>query len=221
MANFLFLLLLTAGSGLTACNSSDFAGGSSKGSNKRPDNGGTDQTSAGDADSDADGDSDGNDGNGGKDSGDADSGDDDAADNSDGDIQTEEGEKVDCDNNAEKIAAGNETFAFNTEAEVRTFVNERCKTGISAKFDGAGAVGTDADTAETVCNLKGYKTATVQETGKYSSPHNNFIAYWDKGQTKFILAGASGRNSKIKRLLCAEKFKKQCHDESKKVDCQF
>lgn len=223
MGKLLFILIWAYLVTLTACNSSDFAGGSSKGSaNKRPDKQGTDQNTG-----DSDADSDGNDG----DDGDADSkdggdnaesdGDDSGSDNTDADIQIEEGEKVNCDNDAEKIAPGNENFSFNTEAEVRTFVNERCKTGISAKFDGAGAVGTDADTAEAVCNLKGFKTGTVQESGSYSSPHDNFIAFWDKTQTKFMLAGASGRNSKIKRLLCAGKFKTQCHDEKKKIDCVF
>lgn len=226
MEKLLFILIWAYLATLTACNSSNFAGGSNKGSsNKRPDKLGTDQ-GTGDSDADADG----NDGDGGdtdsKDDGDiansdGDGGDDSASDNSDADIQIDEGEKVNCEKDEEKIAPGNENFTFNTGAEVRTFVNERCKTGISAKFAGAGSVGSDADTAEAVCNLKGFKTGTVQESGKYSSPNDNFIAYWDKAQTKFILAGASGRNSNIRRLLCDGKFKKECIDEKKKIDCVF
>ena len=216
------IILIWAYASLVACNSSDFAGGASKGAdNKRPDKGATDQSNDGDSESDTtdDANDDGSEGKGEGGSAEADG--DDSSSNNDGDIQIDEGEKVNCDNEDEKIEPGNETFSFNTEGEVRTFVNERCKTGISAKFDGAGAVGTDADTAEAVCNLKGFKTGSVQESGAYSSPHDNFIAFWDKTQTKFILAGASGRNSKIKRLLCAGKFKAQCHDENKKIDCLF
>jgi hypothetical protein len=201
---------------LAACNSSDFSGNASsqKKKNTRPESTGAsvdgddnnddgyDKTESGDPDDELEGG-----GSGG---------------NPKDDIEIDDEEKkVNCEDENEAVDPAGESFTFNTEAEARTFVNERCKTGISAKFDGAGAVGTDPETIKAVCNLKGYRTANLQEAGKYSSPHDNFIAYWDPAGTKFLLAGASGRNSKIKRLLCTEKFKKQCHDPGKKIDCVF
>ncbi len=156
-----------------------------------------------------------------KDEGEDELGNDESKSDPDEDLEIDDAEKVNCDKDEEKIDAAGTPFTFTDEGQIRTFVNERCKTGISAKFDGAGAVGSDQATATAVCNLKGYKTATINSTGKYSSPHDNFIAYWDDAQKKFLLVGASGRNSKVNNLGCSEKFKTQCHDDKKKIDCVF
>jgi hypothetical protein len=133
----------------------------------------------------------------------------------------DEAVKVDCEKDEEKIDAAGSPFSFTDEGQLRDFVNGRCKTGISANFHGAGAVGSDQVTATAVCNLKGYKTAVVAATSRYSSPGDNFIAFWDEAQKKFLLVNARDRNSKAKTLNCSEKLKSECHDENKKIDCVF
>lgn len=55
----------------------------------------------------------------------------------DADLEIDDAEKVNCDNDGEKIDATGTPFTFTDEGQIRTFVNEKCKIGISGKFEDA------------------------------------------------------------------------------------
>ena len=125
---------------------------------------------------------------------------------------------VDC--AVDDMDDADEIFNFNSNGEIRAFLNQKCGTGIPVEWKNQGAVRADAITAQKVCYYKGYKHSGSYQTQSFTSPHDNHIAWWDEGQKKFLIKyDASAHNYWMRSLQCEGKMKEPCSGEATKVDC--
>jgi hypothetical protein len=106
-------------------------------------------------------------------------------------------------------AAG--TFAFNSEGEVRDYVNSLSRfPQIPTQFLGAGGIRTDVASRDVVCKLKGYDHSTGFSSKSYSSCHDNYIVWWEPTQNTFSSHNACDANNRIATLTCAGKLRDEC-----------
>jgi hypothetical protein len=109
----------------------------------------------------------------------------------------------------------NETYVFPGGKEVRDFVNDRCQVNVPD----IGMMHNSQETADIICQLKGFKEGVITSSGSYSSPHDNFIAHWDDATKSMVQTGATGWNTKIHGLTCKGRMIEKCALKQVKLDC--
>lgn len=111
------------------------------------------------------------------------------------------------------------------------FVNTICGAKLINDFYGAGAVHSDQNTADALCRFKGYLRGTITATGKYSTPHDNFIGTWrgpnpgtmgpfDPLNGELVVEGALTSNRLMDGLTCTGKVKAACIPKKQDIKCR-
>ncbi len=67
----------------------------------------------------------------------------------------------------------------------------------------SGGLRNNRDTADKICELKGYSTATIKRTGRWSTCGDNTIVKWDPIQNNFVVVPSCLENSAINKLKCS------------------
>ncbi len=140
------------------------------------------------------------------------------------------GKSLTCDPNSME-SDPNATESINGPQNLVNIVNGICGAKLSNQYYGNGSVHNDPKTANTVCRFKGYKTGQVTNSGKYFSPHDNFIGMWE-GQDvttvtdfstitgSFNVYKATRSNNRMLGLTCKGKLKAVCVPKTQTINCK-
>ncbi len=145
-------------------------------------------------------------------------------------ITDDGGKELKCDPNSME-SDPNATESINGPQNLVNIVNGICGAKLSNQYYGNGSVHNDPKTANTVCRFKGYKTGQVTNSGKYFSPHDNFIGMWE-GQDvttvtdfstitgSFNVYKATKSNNRMLGLTCKGKLKAVCVPKTQTINCK-
>lgn len=105
------------------------------------------------------------------------------------------------------------------EPNINLFINKKCTTQISNNYADAGGLNAEEETRTAVCNMMGYAKASPTEfvSWKFSSPHNNYVIYWEPSTQEMIkkydartsVKGKPGNNMFISTK-CIGKLRTEC-----------
>ena len=104
---------------------------------------------------------------------------------------------------APSVPTRSATYTFTDYYQIRDFINSMgLYTTIPSSYGYNSGVENTIETAQKVCELKGYTTVVSRTNGNFGSCSDNGVAQWDSDENDFVVTSSCPSGNHLRQLTC-------------------